>query len=94
MAASHRMPHRERAVNNQWVRPVRDASLAPSIFLATIAAIVTATGCVNVVESSRSDYELCIQKREEGGVASEVAALECLPLAGAPEAGNVGKERS
>jgi len=58
------------------------------------AGILTVTGCVNVVESSRSDRDLCIKKREAGGVASEVAALECLQLARVPIAGNVGKERA
>ena len=30
-----------------------------------------------VSEHAESDYALCIQKREAGGVAPEIAALDC-----------------
>ena len=30
-----------------------------------------------VSEQTESDYALCIQKREAGGVAPEIAALDC-----------------
>jgi hypothetical protein len=35
-------------------------------------------GMITVVsEQTESDYALCIQKREAGGVAPEIAALDC-----------------
>ena len=30
-----------------------------------------------ISERTESDYALCIQKREEGGIAPETAALDC-----------------
>ena len=39
-------------------------------------------GMVTVVnEESLSDYALCIDKREAGGIAPEVAALDCAEVA-------------
>lgn len=49
-----------------------------------IGVAMAMTGCGGVVvveESSKSDYDLCVEKREVGGVAPEVAALDCLLLA-------------
>ena len=38
-------------------------------------------GMITVVsEQPESDYALCIQKREAGGVAPEIAALDCAEM--------------
>jgi len=45
------------------------------------ALLVTGCGMVTVVsEQAVSDYALCIDKREAGGVAPEVAALNCMDV--------------
>jgi hypothetical protein len=52
---------------------------------ALMAGLLLMAGCgmVTVVsEESRSDYALCIDKREAGGVAPEVAALDRADVAG------------
>ena len=51
---------------------------------ALMAGLLLMAGCgmVTVVsEESRSDYALCIDKRETGGVAPDVAALDCADVA-------------
>ena len=51
---------------------------------ALMAGLLLMAGCgmVTVVsEESRSDYALCIDKREAGGVAPDVAALDCADFA-------------
>ena len=38
-------------------------------------------GMITVVsEQTQNDYALCIQKREAGGVAPEIAALDCAEM--------------
>ena len=40
--------------------------------------LMSGCGMITVVsEQTESDYALCIQKREAGGVAPEIAALDC-----------------
>jgi len=40
--------------------------------------LLSGCGMITVVsEQAHSDYALCIQKREAGGVAPEIAALDC-----------------
>ena len=40
--------------------------------------LLSGCGMITVVsEQTESDYALCIQKREAGGVAPEIAALDC-----------------
>lgn len=53
------------------------------VFGAVLAGAFLITGCgmVTVVsEEAVSDYALCIDKREAGGVAPEVAALDCMDV--------------
>ena len=56
-----------------------------SAFGAAFAVALLISGCgMGPVVSVRagSDYALCIDKREAGGVAPEVAALECMDVSG------------
>ena len=40
--------------------------------------LLSGCGMITVVsEQTESDYALCIQKREAGGAAPEIAALDC-----------------
>ena len=40
--------------------------------------LLSGCGMITVVsEQTESDYALCIEKREAGGVAPEIAALDC-----------------
>ena len=40
--------------------------------------LVSGCGMITAVsEQTQSDYALCIQKREVGGIAPEIAALDC-----------------
>ena len=40
--------------------------------------LMSGCGMITVVsEQTEGDYALCIQKREAGGVAPEIAALDC-----------------
>ena len=40
--------------------------------------LLSGSGIITVVsEQTHSDYALCIQKREAGGIAPETAALDC-----------------
>ena len=40
--------------------------------------LMSGCGMITVVsEQTESDYALCIQKREAGGAAPEIAALDC-----------------
>ena len=40
--------------------------------------LMSGCGMITVVsERAESDYALCIEKREAGGVAPEIAALDC-----------------
>ena len=51
---------------------------------ALMAGLLLMAGCgmVTVVsEEPRSDYALCVDKREAGGVAPDVAALDCADVA-------------
>ena len=51
---------------------------------AMVTGVMLMAGCgmVTVVsEEARSDYALCIEKREAGGVTPELAALDCAELA-------------
>ena len=51
---------------------------------AMVAGVLLRAGCgmVTVVsEEAASDYALCIEKREAGGVSPELAALDCAELA-------------
>ena len=51
---------------------------------ALMAGLLLMAGCgmVTVVsEESHSDYALCVDKREAGGVAPDVAALDCADVA-------------
>ena len=56
-----------------------------SAFGAEFAVALLITGCEMgpvVSVGAGSDYALCIGKREAGGVATEVAALECMDVCG------------
>lgn len=63
----------------------RDPFVARARMLgALLAGVLLMAGCgmVTVVnEESLSDYALCIDKREAGGIAPEVAALDCAEVA-------------
>ena len=51
---------------------------------ALMAGLLLMAGCGMVTfgsGESRSDYALCIDKREAGGVAPDVAALDCADVA-------------
>lgn len=51
-------------------------------------ALIGCGGLVVVEESAGSDYALCVEKRESGGVAPEVAAMDCLPVVAGTETEN------
>ena len=52
--------------------------------------LLSRCGMITVVsEQTESDYALCIQKREAGGVAPEIAALDCAELVERVDAENV-----
>ena len=54
------------------------------MFGAMVAGVLLMAGCgmVTVVsEEAPSDYALCIEKREAGGVSPELAALDCAEMA-------------
>ena len=63
----------------------RDVSAARARMIgAIVAGVLLMAGCgmVTVVsEEAASDYALCIEKREAGGVSPELAALDCAELA-------------
>ena len=63
----------------------RDVSVARARMLgAMVAGVLLMAGCgmVTVVsEEAPSDYALCIEKREAGGVTPELAALDCAEMA-------------
>ena len=47
-----------------------------------LLAAMAGCGMVTVVsEEAPSDYALCVEKREAGGVSPELAALDCAELA-------------
>ena len=51
---------------------------------AMVAGVLLMAGCgmVTVVsEEAPSDYALCVEKREAGGVSPELAALDCAEMA-------------
>ena len=51
---------------------------------AMVAGVLLLAGCgmVTVVsEEAPSDYALCVEKREAGGVSPELAALDCAEMA-------------
>lgn len=53
------------------------------VFGAVVAGAFLITGCGKVTAVSKeavSDYARCIDKREAGGVAPEVAALDCMDV--------------
>ena len=55
---------------------------ARTLGLAAISGLLmSGCGMITVVsEQTQSDYALCIQKREAGGVAPEIAALDCAEM--------------
>ena len=55
---------------------------ARTLGLAAISGLLmSGCGMITVVsEQPESDYALCIQKREAGGVAPEIAALDCAEM--------------
>ena len=63
----------------------RDPGVARARMIgAMVAGVLLMAGCgmVTVVsEEAPSDYALCIEKREAGGVTPELAALDCAELA-------------
>ena len=63
----------------------RDPGLARARMIgAMVAGVLLMAGCgmVTVVsEDAPSDYALCIEKREAGGVSHELAALDCAEMA-------------
>ena len=63
----------------------RDPGVARARMIgAMVAGVMLMAGCgmVTVVsEEAPSDYALCIEKREAGGVTPELAALDCAELA-------------
>ena len=63
----------------------QDVSVARArMFGAMVAGVLLMAGCgmVTVVsEEAPSDYALCIEKREAGGVSPELAALDCAEMA-------------
>ena len=63
----------------------RDVSVARArMFGVMVAGVLLMAGCgmVTVVsEDAPSDYALCIEKREAGGVSPELAALDCAEMA-------------
>ena len=63
----------------------RDASVARARMVgAIVAGVLLMAGCGMVTVVSKeapSDYALCIEKREAGGVSPELAALDCAEMA-------------
>ena len=63
----------------------RDASVARARMVgAIVAGVLPMAGCGMVTVVSKeapSDYALCIEKREAGGVSPELAALDCAEMA-------------
>lgn len=63
----------------------RDPAVARArLFGAMAAGVLLMAGCgmITVVSDEHpSDYALCVEKRESGGVKPEAAALECTGLA-------------
>ena len=63
----------------------RDVSVARARMVGAMAAgglLIAGCGMVTVVsEEAPSDYALCIEKREAGGVSPELAALDCAEMA-------------
>ena len=63
----------------------RDVSVARARMIgAMVASVLLMAGCgmVTVVsEEAPSDYALCVEKREAGGVPPELAALDCADMA-------------
>ena len=55
---------------------------ARTLGLAAISGLLmSGCGMITVVsEQTQSDYALCIQKREAGGIAPEIAALDCAEM--------------
>lgn len=51
-------------------------------------SLIGCGGLIVVEESAGSDYALCVEKRESGGVAPEVAAMDCLPVVAGTETEN------
>ena len=63
----------------------RDVSGARARMVGAMAAgvlLIAGCGMVTVVsEEAPSDYALCVEKREAGGVSPELAALDCAEMA-------------
>ena len=63
----------------------REVSVARARMIgAMVAGVLLMAGCgmVTVVsEEAPSDYALCVEKREAGGVSPELAALDCAEMA-------------
>ena len=63
----------------------QDVSVARARMIgAMVAGVLLIAGCgmVTVVsEETPSDYALCVEKREAGGVSPELAALDCAEMA-------------
>jgi len=63
----------------------RDVSVARARMMGAMAAgmlLMAGCGMVTVVsEEAPSDYALCVEKREAGGVSPELAALDCAAMA-------------
>jgi len=63
----------------------RDVSVARARMMGAMAAgmlLMAGCGMVAVVsEEAPSDYALCVEKREAGGVSPELAALDCAAMA-------------
>ena len=63
----------------------RDVSVARARMMGAMAAgmlLMAGCGMVTVVsEEAPSDYALCVEKREAGGVSPELAALDCAEMA-------------
>jgi len=63
----------------------RDVGVARARMIgAMVAGVLLIAGCgmVTVVsEEAASDYALCIEKREAGGISPELAALDCAEMA-------------
>ncbi len=63
----------------------RDPAIARARLLgAAFAGVLLMAGCgmITVVsEEAASNYAVCIEKREAGGVSPELAALDCAELA-------------
>ncbi len=63
----------------------RDGSVVRARMVGAMAAgvlLMAGCGMVTVVsEEAPSDYALCVEKREAGGVSPELAALDCAEMA-------------